>query len=361
MIIDKRTLAAISTRNNKVLCKFLILEYLESWPGGMTKEAIFNFLESHTETDVKAGKGRVVYDYLNELIEVKLINTDTSTPVKYILTEHLRELEFIPVKKRNVPLLKSWEHSLRNYSHIPIFGELQQYIGDNKEKIAEWEEEHRGEEAFPTVSFDAPADYHEDDFLFDCYYAIYECTEISFRYTPFIGDPRGDEPVDVIDFRPYLLKEHKNRWYLVGKYKGGEEIETFSVGRISSIIDSEGSRFERDPFDPDHIWKHSMGIYTRWDKGERHENGNLIFYDTPIDISFRVKDGPRYQNIDYLKTSKIHASQELTLPGADGYATVKLHMFPDSDLVREIRKQGEKNVKDITPDFLSRWVMEDEE
>ena len=131
MIIDNQTLAAISTRNNKVLCKFLILQYLEPWPGGMTKEAIFNFLESHMETDVQAGKGRVVYNYLNELIEVKLINTDTSTPAKYILAEYLRELEFIPVKKRNVPLLKSWEHSLRNYSLMPIFGESQEYIGAN--------------------------------------------------------------------------------------------------------------------------------------------------------------------------------------------------------------------------------------
>ena len=96
-----------------------------------------------------------------------------------------------------------------------------------------------------------------------------------------------------------------------------------------------------------------MGIYTDWedDQGKKHE--------TPIEISFKLKDGKRWFNIDYVKTLPLHRSQNSNWKkDKSEYVTITLNMFPDSDLIRKIRSFGSHNVVDIQPDYLSRWVNE---
>ena len=65
----------------------------------------------------------------------------------------------------------------------------------------------------------------------------------------------------------------------------------------------------------------------------------------------------------------IHSTQDVSKVDESGYSTVTLTCFPDSDLVREIRKIGLHNIKDIEctwkddstegePPDLNNWIRE---
>jgi len=58
----------------------------------------------------------------------------------------------------------------------------------------------------------------------------------------------------------------------------------------------------------------------------------------------------KYYNINYLKSSSIHASQNSNWE-EDGCVTIELNIYPDSDLVRKIRSLGSHTVKVIEPEF----------
>ena len=86
-------------------------------------------------------------------------------------------------------------------------------------------------------------------------------------------------------FHPYMIREHRYRWYLVGMKKPGDTIFCLDVDRITSLdrrIDLDDFQREEIPKD---LWEHSMGIFTNW------ENDQGEWSNEPIDISFRIKDG----------------------------------------------------------------------
>jgi predicted DNA-binding transcriptional regulator YafY len=90
---------------------------------------------------------------------------------------------------------------------------------------------------------------------------------------------------------PYLLKEYRNRWYLIAYVP--DKSRTFGLDRIIKS-ESLNTHFEfNKEFDSDHFFKHSIGI-TR-----------ASAEPTEILLRFNASEG------DYLKTLPLHSSQEI--------------------------------------------------
>jgi predicted DNA-binding transcriptional regulator YafY len=91
--------------------------------------------------------------------------------------------------------------------------------------------------------------------------AIHDKGVISFEYQPFNTEKPTNEVV-----HPYLLKEYKGRWYLIGLNDEKKEIQHYGLDRIKSrLVSNENKRkFEMLPdFDPVKYFSNVIGVSVR--------------------------------------------------------------------------------------------------
>ena len=246
---------------------------------------------------------------------------------------------------------------LNQYRYIPFIMDLNNWIEANGGQIDDIEQEYRSGRSI--IGFDAVQNSMGEEHIATFYESIQDKTMLNFTFEKYpFGDGRVSEIVEIKNFRPHLLREHGKRWYVVGNYEAGGKFYCYGLDRVRHWLDGDESDFIPDLFDPNNLWQHSLGIYTQWKdvQGKSH--------DTPPKegISFSIKNGNRYNNIKYLESSPIHHSQTpivLDNFDKDGFVKINLHMFPDADLIRKLRSFGIHNLKDISPNFLDKWVREE--
>jgi predicted DNA-binding transcriptional regulator YafY len=332
--------------NDKSGLKLRILELLWNNPHGLTPAAIHKKLRTEKAE-------RTVRDYLDELKQHDLVNVAKgSYPHVYVATKKADQLELLRISPKDAPILVAWSRILEKYNYANFFGEL-------RELIKQQDTEQKNE-THPILDLEAALIVDSDRVMLfnQLYTAIDECQTISFLYTNHRG-----ETSERFHQRPLLLKEYRQRWYLVAAGTDETEHRMYSFERIACIIDTEQGEKEFDRADtPDisNLWKHSVGIFTSWD--DEHGNNRT----DAIDVIFELKNGARthqhlapIDNINYLKNLPLHPTQQVSEMTEDGYVTVSLTVMPTTDLVREIRRFGIQNIRNINPMFLSRLVLED--
>ena len=190
--------------------------------------------------------------------------------------------------------------------------------------------------------------------------SIYTCfhkkCSVSFAY---LG-------IEIKNFIPCLLKEHQGKWHMIGFLNTNQNtfsLSTYSVQKIEnikqeSLLSSKEVKTQEEQKEKlRDVFKNSLGISGKWQNSEVKNSFDAPreanMHSEPLKISFKLKDGYKFDNINYLNINPIHHSQEpINSTDNDGYATVNLTCFPDADLIREIRKFGKHNVKDITCNWL---------
>lgn len=378
-LIDKLNTAEVRSGKNKgetvqktTYLKLVILDVLNHGNRELTINEICDRLKEDDRTEgFTFDTDRAVRYHLNDMVKVELLETDkkfqrdksfqqiSNTKVTvYKLREENDALNFINVKKSSLEIIEAWKTILDKYKVFPIFEDLEGFANQYRKQLEDSGElEGIEPEKFKLIEFDTRTEFHDLDkteMLGNLFVAVEERSTIAFTYQSYPrGDDREKSPTTYEGFHPYMIKEHKYRWYLVGKKKKGSDFFCLDVNRISDFKKNINALFTREKL-PDNLWHHSMGIYTNWDDFE----GN--WSDEPIEISFKIKNGERYNNLHYLESSPIHHSQlpKILKKEKDGYATVWLNMFPDTDLVRKMRSMGNHNLEDIQPDSLSKWVKE---
>ena len=250
--------------------------------------------------------------------------------------------------KQDLSILEQWKTVLDNYEYIPIIEDLRRILNRDLRK--------EGESTLEFSIIDLPKiDYRGKEYIQHFYNAIAETTKIDFVHQGF-NKPKNK----VVDFMPYLLKEHNKRWYVVGKREVKGEFFIYALDRIKSgAYDFEKELFEREEFDAESHFSNSMGTFSSWNESDLKYGPKEKESKDPIAISFKVRDGDKFDNISYLMTNKIHHSQKESKPDEDGWVKITLKMFPEPDLIRLIRGVGVRNnLKDLKPIFLKKWVEE---
>jgi predicted DNA-binding transcriptional regulator YafY len=142
------------------------------------------------------------------------------------------------------------------------------------------------------VQFESVPEIKGSEFLADLLKAIKEKLMVTFDYTSFVSEKTKSRKV-----LPLLLKEYRNRWYLISYSTDKEKIITFGLDRISNLKLTDAYFNEDLKFNPDLYFKHSIGITS---------NDNQ-----PQLIEFKIdKIGAKY-----IETQPIHASQKLIKQG----------------------------------------------
>ncbi len=138
-------------------------------------------------------------------------------------------------------------------------------------------------------------------------------------------------------FRPYLLKEFRNRWFLIGRRKKRSPVVTLALDRIHSMKHSNDVYLEDEVFDSD--WHFSDVIGVSVSENVEAEDIQLFF---------------THQHAPYVITKPLHHSQRTIHKDAHGLI-IGLTVQHNFELEKEILGFGE-GVNVLSPASLRRRI-----
>ncbi len=162
----------------------------------------------------------------------------------------------LPLTQEDVELIRLALHTLSHFRNSQIFKDLENAINKIQDRITladQLTEPNLGQ----AIQFESSTVSSGQEHLPCLLDAIRQFHTVEFDYTPYTdGRPRH------YIYHPYLLKENKNLWYVVGKDTALDKIRTLGLDRISGLKVAD-EFFMMDPeFDPERFFKHSFGIGT---------------------------------------------------------------------------------------------------
>ena len=169
------------------------------------------------------------------------------------------------------------------------------------------------------------------EWLDKLYTAVKEEQPISIQYRAFEKKPY----ITVIS--PYVLKEYKNRWYLVGLNHEKKQIRTYGLERIKSIKNSL-SIYIPSAFDPEQYYNDIIGI-------------TLVPNQRKKKIVFEAYG----YLIPFLQTQPIHNSQKLIEFDKQKYV-YSLDLIPNNELENLFLSYG-NTVQIIEPKRFRNKIM----
>ena len=173
-------------------------------------------------------------------------------------------------------------------------------------------------------------------FLVPVMQAMLDDAVVELTYRKYMSE--GEE---VRHVRPYAVKEHAKRWYIVGFSEEADDIRVYALDRVLSMAPT-GGRFRMPKgFDVDEMFEASYGIYPPGD-------------EQPVLVTVRTT--PR--EAAYLKDLPIHPSQMYLGEENDGRSRFCFRVIPNRDLVMELCKRG-SGLEVLSPDSLREQVADE--
>ena len=234
----------------------------------------------------------------------------------------------IPLTTQDLNVLQEVSHLLRQFKGFSHFNEVSEMVNKLEDKIYS-EQQQRP----PIIDFEKNELLTGIEWLDVLYKAIVSQTTVQLTYQSFKARQAGE-----ITFYPSLLKEYRNRWFVLGMKKQGKEINTFALDRIQAIVSLPNETY-RDPknFDP-HNWFNDIVGVTR-NVGEM-----------PVQIIFWASSF----HAPYIKTKPIHHSQKI-VEEVKGGTHFSIEVVTNFELEREFIGFGE-GLKVLSPNNLVRRI-----
>ena len=150
---------------------------------------------------------------------------------------------------------------------------------------------------------------------------------------------KARQPADVI-FYPYLLKEYRNRWFVLGERKKESGLINFALDRIEGLSTLPGEPYRESPVpDIHHYYKDVIGVTKS--QGQR-----------PVKVTLEINA----QHAPYIRTKPMHPSQEILDSGPDRMVFT-IEVVLNFELEREILGFGE-NLRVLGPRILVKRIGE---
>ena len=250
----------------------------------------------------------------------------------YYYAEEDYTIHNIPLKNEDIDAIKFASNTLMNFRESPMFAQFRFAI----EKIFDRlniSSEVQDERLDKLVQFDSYPNYPGKEYLQPLYKAIKDYYQVKLTYKRFNSKEESRRVV-----HPYLLKEYKHRWYLVGFVEAKGRLSTYALDRMVEVELLDDDFVMQPSFDPESFFKHSFGI-TQSDE-----------------TSFEVKlKFPTHQK-GYLLTQPLHDSQEI-IKETKTHFVVKLNVYITYELIERILGYAD-HVEVISPSELKEKVVE---
>jgi len=250
----------------------------------------------------------------------------------YAYTDENYSITGIPISKNDLEKLKYAISIFSQFEGIPYLSEIFQPIEQLNRII------HVGKSTGQwvnnsVVQIEAPIQWPDKTMFEQFVNSIINKKEVQIAYQAF-----GKEKTDEFLIHPYLIKEYKNRWYIIALNVALNEIRIYGLDRIVSISEMNSNFIES--FDHQTYFKHALGITV-------HNNTKPV----QIELLFSNEDAP------YILSNRIHATQKVISHAKNGLK-ISLTLHPSYELTMLIRSYG-SGVKVIKPKWLKDEILAD--
>jgi predicted DNA-binding transcriptional regulator YafY len=169
-------------------------------------------------------------------------------------------------------------------------------------------------------------------------YGLLHCIKNKYKINIVYQTFSKDEPANYT-IEPIGLKEFKNRWYVLVKYKNTRSIRRFAFDRILKMDITSEHFTNNQEIDVNEYYQYCFGIV-----GQEGQDKQVIQEPKEIVLSFDVEQGK------YTKSLPLHHSQEIIIDN-DQELRIKLKLYVTFDFVMELLSYSEK-VRVIKPQSL---------
>lgn len=258
---------------------------------------------------------RTLFDDLNYLIHEKGAPVEKireGTKVYYRYSEAGYSIKNLPLNDEEIVLLKDAVSVLKQIGGLGIVQDIETIVSRLENSFAAgFGESHC------YIQFEKHTTAAGTQRIDDLFTAVKEKIVLRITYQPFGKDLREHL------VHPYLLKEYRNRWFLIGRSSQGSKAITLALDRIREVRSTREPFAENNLFDPETYFNNIIGVSLP--EGEEVQ-----------DIIIRVLPG----QVPYVLTKPIHFTQETLESLDDGTIRIRLRLINNYELQSVLLSYG---------------------
>lgn len=235
----------------------------------------------------------------------------------------------IPLTEQDLDKLSEAVEFMKQFQGFSHFRELDGMVQKLEDHIYSQQSQRQ-----PVIDFEKNDNLKGLEYLDRLYKAIIKEEVLRITYQSFRA-----RKANAFDFHPYLLKEFRNRWFIIGRKGWGEPIMNLALDRIVSVEKSEANYHAPEDFDPQRWFKDAIGVTV---------SPNLKAQETLLFVT--------HQHAPYVMTKPLHHSQKLVEKDHYGI-TISLEVQHNFELEKLILGFGE-GMQVLKPEKLKRRIKD---
>ena len=246
----------------------------------------------------------------------------------YVYSDKNYSITNSPIKNEDVDKMKEIVSLLKQFNGFQFFDEMTELIAKLENNI------YKSTQKTPNyIQFEDNKQLKGIDHLNGLYQAILHKKPLLIEYKSF----KSEEAKKDI-YHPYLLKEYRNRWFLICRNNKGKLLITLALDRIEAFYELDTKLFkENEGIDFERYYSECIGV-TRSEK------------DRPQKIILKFNS----RNTPYVITKPLHHSQQI-INNDENSLIIRIDVIPNFELEREILGFGE-NIEVLAPKNLKKII-----
>lgn len=228
-------------------------------------------------------------------------------------------IDHIPLNSEEINSILFAARLLEQYSNIGIFSQF----ADSARKIAEAVDVYQefNEEPYANaIEFENAVYCGGTEYLGKLVKAIISMKAVRLTYRSFTSERSKENLI-----HPYLLKEYRNRWYLVGYNVRYNAVRTYCLDRFEKLETDDRVSFLKPDFDAREYYRNVIGI--------------SVLNGKPQEIEVAFSD----LQTQYITTQPLHSSQR-KLRLENGMHVFGFRLIPNFEFMSYIMSLGREAV-----------------
>lgn len=233
----------------------------------------------------------------------------------------------IPISDQDLDNLYASVEFLKQFKGFSHFKELGSMVQKLEDHVYSQKNKQR-----PVIDFEKNESLKGLDFLDELYNTIISKRAIQLTYQSFKARQEAS-----FNFHPYLLKEFRNRWFVIGKKSKFNDLTILALDRIVKIEKTNIPYRKFEQFNSEEYFKHAIGV-------------SVSAHLPPERVILFVI----HKHAPYILTKPFHPSQKQIDKNYYGI-TISLDVQHNFELEKEILSLGD-GIKVIAPNRLKRNI-----
>lgn len=249
----------------------------------------------------------------------------------YYYADETFSLDEIPLNEEDIAAIRFATNTLSQFKDVGIFKQFGFAIDKIVDRVT-ISNDLNDESVQSFVEFETPVVSGGNEFLSPLLEAIKASKVVYFDYASFQSQQKKARKTI-----PLLLKEYRNRWYVLTYDIIKEAIITYALDRLENLVVTEEIQASPIPFNAKQFFEFAVGITASQGKPER-----VVFKADNVAAK-------------YISSQPFHASQEITKEGKNK-TTFEMTVFISEELIRTILSYGGE-IQVVEPVLLKEHII----